>query len=68
METPAPSTTTNTEPTIRRNASWGAILSIFIILVMVVVGAFYAWGQRISEERAARSAAVQAGYTVQVSQ
>lgn len=66
METPAPSTTEPT--TIRRNASWGAILSIFIILVMVVVGAFYAWGQRISEERAARGAAQQDGYTVQVSQ
>lgn len=64
MDTPAPITpeiepssliVPSQPPTIRRNASWGAILSIFIILVMVVVGAFYAWGQRISEENAAQT-------------
>ncbi len=44
------------QPTIRRNASWGAIISIVIILLMVVVGAFYAWGQRLAELRAARAA------------
>jgi hypothetical protein len=37
--------------TVHRNASWGAIISITIILAMVIIGAFYAWGQRISEER-----------------
>jgi hypothetical protein len=37
---------------IHRNASWGAIISITIILTMVIVGAFYSWGQRISQERA----------------
>ncbi len=38
--------------TVRRNASWGAIISITIILAMVIVGAFYSWGQRISQEKA----------------
>ena len=30
--------------------SWGALISIVVIVLMVVVGAFYAWGQRVSEE------------------
>ena len=38
--------------TVRRNASWGAVISITIILAMVIVGAFYSWGQRISQEKA----------------
>jgi phosphoribosylcarboxyaminoimidazole (NCAIR) mutase len=32
--------------------SWGVIISIVIIVLMIVVGAFYAWGERISEENA----------------
>ncbi|HUQ30304.1 MAG TPA: hypothetical protein VM103_02165 [Candidatus Paceibacterota bacterium] len=32
--------------------SWGALVSIIIIVMMVVVGAFYAWGKRVAEERA----------------
>ena len=39
--------------TIHRNASWGAIISIAIILTMVIVGAFYAWGERISQQKSA---------------
>lgn len=31
--------------------SWGAVISIIIIMLMIIVGAFYAWGQRIAEER-----------------
>jgi hypothetical protein len=42
--------------TIHRNASWGAILSIVIILAMVIIGAFYAWGERITQYRAVQSA------------
>jgi uncharacterized protein HemX len=50
--------TTTTRPAdIHRNASWGALISIVIILAMVVIGAFYAWGQRITEEHAAQAAA-----------
>lgn len=29
--------------------SWGALISIGVIVLMVVVGAFYAWGKRVSE-------------------
>ena len=49
--------TTTPEPkeSVHRNASWGAIISITIILTMVIVGAFYSWGQRISEERAVQT-------------
>ena len=48
--------TEEVEPeTVRRNASWGAIISITIILVMVIVGAFYSWGQRISQEKAVQA-------------
>jgi hypothetical protein len=42
-------------PTVHRNASWGAIISITIILAMVIVGAFYSWGQRIAEQRAVQA-------------
>ena len=46
----------NTAPqSVHRNASWGALISITIILAMVIIGAFYAWGQRISENRAAQA-------------
>ncbi len=30
--------------------SWGTLISIIIIILMVVIGAFYAWGKRITEE------------------
>lgn len=30
--------------------SWGAIISIIIIVLMIIVGAFYAWGKRIAEQ------------------
>jgi len=30
--------------------SWGTLASIIIILLMVVVGAFYAWGKRIASQ------------------
>ncbi len=32
--------------------SWGTAIAIVIIVAMVVVGAFYAWGKRVAEERA----------------
>ena len=32
--------------------SWGTVISIIIIVLMVVIGAFYAWGKRIAQERA----------------
>lgn len=30
--------------------SWGTVISITIIVLMVLVGAFYAWGKRIAEQ------------------
>ena len=32
--------------------SWGALVSIIIIVLMIIIGAFYAWGQRIAEQNA----------------
>ncbi|HWH07157.1 MAG TPA: hypothetical protein VNU47_01355 [Candidatus Paceibacterota bacterium] len=37
-----------------RNASWGTIIVILVMLGMIVTGAFYAWGQRIAEEQMLR--------------
>jgi hypothetical protein len=34
---------------------WGVIISIVIIVCMIVIGAFYAWGKRIAEQN---------GYTI----
>jgi hypothetical protein len=31
--------------------SWGAFISIIIIMLMVIIGAFYAWGQRIAQQQ-----------------
>jgi len=31
---------------------WGVVISIVIIVLMIVIGAFYAWGKRIAEENA----------------
>lgn len=30
---------------------WGVIISIVVIVLMVVIGAFYAWGQRIAQNQ-----------------
>ncbi len=32
--------------------SWGAIVSIIIIVLMIIVGALYAWGKRIAQQQA----------------
>ncbi|MFA5997806.1 MAG: hypothetical protein WC814_00165 [Candidatus Paceibacterota bacterium] len=29
---------------------WGVVISIVIIVLMIVIGAFYAWGERIAQE------------------
>ncbi len=31
--------------------SWGVLISIVIIVMMVTVGAFYAWGKRIAQNQ-----------------
>lgn len=43
------------EVPVKKASSWGVIIAILIILGMMVVGAFYAWGQRVHEQ--------QSGYT-----
>lgn len=37
-------------PSIKQQ-SWGTLISILIIVLMVVIGAFYAWGKRVAEGR-----------------
>ncbi|MFA6279013.1 MAG: hypothetical protein WC638_02925 [Candidatus Paceibacterota bacterium] len=29
--------------------SWGAFISIVIIVLMIIIGAFYSWGKRVSQ-------------------
>ena len=41
--------------------SYGAILSVIIIMLMILVGAFYAWGERIQETTNLQNAANAAG-------
>jgi hypothetical protein len=31
--------------------SWGAVISIIVIVLMIVVGAFYAWGKRVAKDQ-----------------
>jgi hypothetical protein len=31
--------------------SWGAVISIVVIVCMIVIGAFYAWGERIAQNQ-----------------
>jgi len=33
----------------KKQQSYGALVSIVIIVAIIVIGAFYIWGQRISE-------------------
>ena len=35
----------------QKKASYGALISIVLILMIVIVGAFYAWGARIASEQ-----------------
>ncbi len=35
-----------------KQQSWGAVISIVVIVLMIVVGAFYAWGKRVNEQNA----------------
>ncbi len=34
-----------------RAQSWGAVVSIVVIVMMIVIGAFYTWGKRIAENQ-----------------
>ena len=39
-------------PPSTKQQSWGVVISIVIIVLMIVIGAFYAWGKRIAEQDA----------------
>lgn len=32
--------------------SWGAVMAIIIIVLMITIGAFYSWSKRVVEENA----------------
>lgn len=34
-----------------KQQSWGVVISIVIIVLMIIIGAFYAWGQRIAQNQ-----------------
>jgi len=40
--------------------SWGALIAIVVIMAIVVVGAFYAWGKRVAQEQRAALTGVEA--------
>ena len=50
-EAPLPALDAQSQMPSRAQQSWGAFLSIVIIVLMIVVGAFYAWGKRVAEEQ-----------------
>jgi len=59
MDNPLPPTETNraTPPMPSPKAqSWGAVISIVVIVLMIIIGAFYSWGKRIAENPAPPSA------------
>lgn len=55
-QTPAPVKTVSS-PTLPAGTpspqaqQWGAVISIIIIVLMVIIGAFYAWGERIAKQQ-----------------
>lgn len=40
------------KPRTAQQQSWSTIISIVIIILMIVVGAFYTWGKKLAEHRA----------------
>lgn len=36
----------------QKQQQWGVVISIAIIVLMIIIGAFYSWGKRIAEENA----------------
>ena len=37
-------------PSVRQQ-QWGVMISIVVIVLMIIIGAFYSWGKRIAEEQ-----------------
>lgn len=40
------------KPRTPKQQSWGTVVSIIIIMLMIIIGAFYTWGKKLAEERA----------------
>lgn len=55
MEEPTVVETTHT-PGGKTNASWGTVIGAIVIIALIIVGAFYFWGMRVSEQRLNTSA------------
>ena len=36
----------------QKQQQWGVVISIVIIVLMIVIGAFYSWGKRIAQQNA----------------
>lgn len=34
-----------------KQQQWGVVISIVVIVLMIIVGAFYSWGQRIAQNQ-----------------
>lgn len=52
MESPTPFKEQAYKAPSARQQSWGAVISILIIVAMIVIGAYYAWDKRVSEQKA----------------
>ncbi|MFA5996341.1 MAG: hypothetical protein WC790_01305 [Candidatus Paceibacterota bacterium] len=37
-------------PSVRQQ-QWGVMISIVVIVLMIIIGAFYSWGKRIAQEQ-----------------
>ena len=48
----SPVTQTVSEKNQNEGGSLGSVLAIILIVILLVIGAFYVWGQRISEKNA----------------
>jgi len=51
-ETVATPPSTSSKPA--RNASWGGVVGILLIVAVIILGAFYTWGERIAVQEAQR--------------
>ena len=45
-----PTPTPESVASVPKKRSFGGILAIVLILVLIIIGAFYAWGERIAEQ------------------
>jgi uncharacterized protein HemX len=52
IDTHVPVLDPNPAVEIRTTSSTGSVIAILLIVLLLVMGAFYVWGQRLSEARA----------------